>query len=261
MSIKLVVLDWAGTAVDYGCFAPVGAFDKAFRECGIEPTVDEIRAPMGMLKREHIRTMLGMPRLNAQWVKLYGADPDDAAVERVYSFFEKSLMASLSDYAAPKPDTLDAVAQLRAMGLHIGSTTGYTDAMMDVVVRRAAQQGYAPDAWFSPDAVSGLGRPYPYMIFENMRHFEIASVDEVVKVGDTVADIREGKQAGVRSLGVLEGSSVMGLSQEEYEALSADERAAALAAAREKMLKAGADDVLLNLSELPGWIERSEEVK
>ncbi len=258
MSIKLVVLDWAGTAVDYGCFAPVGAFDKAFRECGIEPTVDEIRAPMGMLKREHIRTMLDMPRLKAQWVRLYTDAPDDAAVERVYSCFERSLMTSLSDYAALKPDTLDAVARLCSMGLHIGSTTGYTDAMMEVVVRRAAQQGYAPDAWFSPDAVGGLGRPYPYMIYENMRRFEIASVDEVVKVGDTVADIREGKQAGVRSLGVLEGSSVMGLSQEEYGALTPDERAAALADARDRLMNAGADGVLTNLSELPGWIERCE---
>ena len=33
------------------------------------------------------------------------------------------------------------------------------------------------------------------------------SVQAVVKVGDTVSDIREGRNAGVRSLGVLEGSS------------------------------------------------------
>lgn len=39
----------------------------------------------------------------------------------------------------------------------------------------------------------------------------VPSVQTVIKVGDTVSDIREGKNAGVRSLGVLEGSSVMGM--------------------------------------------------
>lgn len=48
--------------MDYGCFAPVNAFALAFQKFGITPTVEEIRAPMGMLKRDHIRTMLGHAR-------------------------------------------------------------------------------------------------------------------------------------------------------------------------------------------------------
>ena len=34
--IKCVIMDWAGTAVDYGCFAPVAAFIEAFAEKGIK---------------------------------------------------------------------------------------------------------------------------------------------------------------------------------------------------------------------------------
>lgn len=64
------------------------------------------------------------------------------------------------------------------------------------------------------------------MIYANMAKFQIASVEQVVKVGDTVADIQEGKHAGVLSLGVLEGSSVMGYTQAEYEALPQAERQA-----------------------------------
>ena len=258
MKTKLVILDWAGTAVDYGCFAPVNAFALAFQSVGLEPTVDEIREPMGMLKRDHIRMMLSMERLKAQWIEKYGSEPDDAAVEKIYGVFEDSLMKSLNDYATPKPGTLEAVAKLREMGIHIGSTTGYTDAMMEVVTNGARKQGYEPDAWFSPDAVEGMGRPYPYMIYENMRHFQIASTDEVIKVGDTVSDIKEGKNAGVKSLGVLEGSSALGLSQEEYGALSLTEKESVLDKARKKLLMAGADAVLLNLEELPGWIEENE---
>ncbi len=255
MRTKLVILDWAGTTVDYGCFAPVKAFDRAFRAWGVEATEEEIRKPMGLLKRDHIRTMLQMPSLRDQWIKQQGREPDESSVQAVYEIFEGTLMESLEEYASPKPDTLEGVGRLREMGLQIGSTTGYTDAMMEVVTRRAAQEGYAPDVWYSPDGVGGLGRPYPYMIYENMRHFRLASVEEVIKVGDTASDIREGKQAGVISLGVLEGSSVLGMTQEEYEALTLVERQVALDQGRKILLQAGADDVLLNLRDLPAWIE------
>ncbi len=62
-NIEAVIFDWAGTTVDYGCFAPVKAFAEVFRQAGIEPTMDEVREPMGMLKRDHIKTMLEMPRI------------------------------------------------------------------------------------------------------------------------------------------------------------------------------------------------------
>ena len=167
MNTKLIILDWAGTAVDYGCFAPVGAL--AFWSAGLEPIEEEIRQPMGMLKKDHIRTMLAMPRLHEQWTEKYGAETDEAAVETIYGAFEDSLMRSLEQYAAPKPGVVETVAKLREMGLKIGSTTGYTDKMMAVVTENAAKQGYAPDAWFSPDSVDGMGRPNSYMIFANMR--------------------------------------------------------------------------------------------
>ena len=48
---KAVILDWAGTTVDYGCFAPVQAFVEVFKHFGIAPTMDEVREPMGMLKK------------------------------------------------------------------------------------------------------------------------------------------------------------------------------------------------------------------
>ena len=48
--IEAVIFDWAGTTVDYGCFAPVQAFVEVFKHFGIEPTMDEVREPMGMLR-------------------------------------------------------------------------------------------------------------------------------------------------------------------------------------------------------------------
>ena len=230
--IKGIIFDWAGTTVDYGCFAPVQAFAEVFRHFGIEPTSQEVREPMGMLKIDHIRTMLRMPRISALWEEKYGRKPEEKDVKELFGLFE------------------DTVTALREKGIAIGSTTGYTDKMMAIVAPEAAKRGYAPDVWFSPDSVNQKGRPYPYMIFRNMEALGLSDVRGVLKVGDTVSDIREGKNAGVTTFGVVIGSSEMGLSREEYESLSEEEQKQRCEQVAEKFLAAGADRAILNLEDL-----------
>ncbi len=248
--IEAVIFDWAGTTVDYGCFAPVYAFQEAFAEAGIDVTMDEVRGPMGMLKKDHIRTMLNMERIRGVWKETYGREPEEKDVDAIYARFEPKLFEILSRFTTPKPHVLETVEQLRSRGIKIGSTTGYTDEMMKVVTAGAREQGYEPDVFYSPDSVEHMGRPYPYMIFKNMQALKVTSVNAVVKVGDTVSDILEGVNAGVMTVGVLEGSSVLGLSEEEFLALSPEERESALEAGRKKFLEAGADSVITNMSEL-----------
>lgn len=252
--IEAVVFDWAGTTVDYGCFAPVQAFVEAFRHFGIEVTMDETRKPMGMLKRDHIRTMLSMERISAEWQRITGRLANHEDIEAVYAQFEPNLFSILHQFAVPKPHVVETVDKLRRMGVKIGSTTGYTDAMMAVIIPEAAKRGYTPDCWFSPDSVGGKGRPYPYMMFENMKALGVSDVKNVVKVGDTVSDIQEGIHCGAWSVGVIEGSSEMGLSQEEYTAFSEDARENACRKTEDIFRKAGAHFVVCNLSELPQLI-------
>lgn len=248
--IEAVIFDWAGTTVDYGCFAPVQAFAEVFRQAGIEPTAEEVREPMGMLKRDHIKTMLAMPRIRGLWTEKYESEPQEEDIDRLYHSFEENLMRILHKFAEPKPYVLDTVAKLREMGIKIGSTTGYTDEMMAVVVQKAKEAGYGPDVWFSPNSVGNAGRPYPYMIFKNMEVLKVSSVENVVKVGDTVSDIKEGKNAGVFTIGVIEGSSEMGLSQDEYEKMSEDERDRLAGEVTRRFMDAGADAVIMNMGEL-----------
>ena len=75
--IKAVIFDWAGTTVDFGCFAPVAAFMESFKKHDIEVTEEETRKPMGMLKIDHIRTMLKMSRIAALWQEKYGREAND----------------------------------------------------------------------------------------------------------------------------------------------------------------------------------------
>lgn len=252
--IEAVIFDWAGTAVDYGCFAPVQAFREAFAHYDVPVTMEETRKPMGMLKRDHIRTMMKMERIAAEWKRVHGREATEEDVEAVYAQFEPKLFFILENYSSPKPFVLETVDTLRKMGIKIGSSTGYTDAMMDIVVKGAAKEGYSPDFWISPDCVGGKGRPYPYMIFENMKVLGVSSVKNVVKVGDTVSDIREGVSAGVWSVGVIEGSSELGLTQEEFEQMSPEQKEKECCRVEQVFRKAGADFVIDNLSQLPALI-------
>lgn len=253
-NIKAVILDWAGTTVDYGCFAPVQAFVEVFREYGVEPTMEEVREPMGMLKIDHIRTMLAMPRIRQCWIEKYGKEPGEEEAQQLFSIFEEKLLSILHQYAEPKPGVAEAVKKMREKGIRIGSTTGYTDKMMEIIVPLAKEKGYEPETWFSPDSTGQKGRPYPYMIFRNMEALGIDAVQHVLKVGDTVSDIKEGKAAGVWSAGVVIGSSEMGLTQEEYESLTPEEQEKICRETAEKFKEAGADQVFNTLNDVADYI-------
>ncbi|MDK6369336.1 MULTISPECIES: phosphonoacetaldehyde hydrolase [Aerococcus] len=254
--IKLLICDWAGTTVDYGCFAPIQALKLAFDKADIPVNDEELRQPMGMGKKDHIRTMLDMPRIQEAWTEAYGKASTESDVETIYANFNAAILETLKapEYAEPKPGVVEGIEKLRQAGLHIGATTGYTAEMMELVEPAAADQGYAPDYSVTSEAVGQLGRPYPYMIFANMAHFEIESVDQVIKIGDTLTDIKEGQHAGVLSCAVIEGSSEMALSQEEFEALSANEQDQLKEQIRQKLLEAGADQVFDRFEDLVAYL-------
>lgn len=254
--IEAVIFDWAGTTVDYGSFAPVQAFIEAFRDFGITPTVAEVREPMGMLKWDHIHTMIQMPRITEAWKKVHGRMWEKSDVDAIYERSETAIFGILDQFSTPKPFVLETVKELRKRGIKIGSTTGYTDEMMNIVVPAAKKQGYAPDAWFTPNSVNNMGRPYPFMVFRNLEMLKISSVNAAIKVGDTIADIKEGKSAGMISVGIIEGSSVMGYSQEEYEALTPEQKARECQRVRAVYEACGADFVINNMSELCSLIDQ-----
>ena len=66
-----------------------------------------------------------------------------------------------------------------------------------------------------------------------------------------MSDIKEGVAAGVISIGVAEGSSEMGLSETEYEALSPAEKDAACERVAGTFRAVDATAVIRNFSELP----------
>ncbi|MDO5389438.1 MAG: phosphonoacetaldehyde hydrolase, partial [Clostridia bacterium] len=83
----------------------------------------------------------------------------------------------------------------------------------------------------------------------------------VIKVGDTVNDIKEGINAGVTTIGVVDGSSEMGLSFTEFDSLSEDDKKIARKKVSDKFKKAGAHYIINNFSTLPYIIAQIENKK
>ncbi|MCL1913397.1 MAG: 2-aminoethylphosphonate--pyruvate transaminase [Eubacteriaceae bacterium] len=237
--IKAVIFDWAGTTIDYGCFAPIKGFIEGFKSIGIEITNEMARKPMGLSKIDHTREIAGMlpePILESQ-------------VLEAYKVFEETLFANIGQHCDIKDYVVETVAALRGQGIKIGSTTGYTAAMMEQVLPKAAAQGYSPDFCIAPDQTA-KGRPYPYMIWNNLIQFGISDPREAVKVGDTTADIEEGKNAGCWTVGIIVGSSELGLTRDEVASLSESGLDSRKAAVRAAYYKAGADYIIDEIDEL-----------
>lgn len=249
MKFKAVVFDWAGTTIDYGCFSPLGAFVEAFKSYGLDISIEEAREPMGMLKLDHTKALLDLPRVREQFRSHYNRDVEEKDICALYECFEKSVFSTLKDYVKLNPYVRESIESLRARGLKIGSTTGYTKAMMDIILPLAKDQGYIPDFCIASDEL-GYGRPYPYMMYENARKLGIYPMSAIVKVGDTIVDMQEGKNAGCACIGVVLGSSLLGLSQSEVASLPKEELQARKNAVRVQLYEAGADRVIDDFSEL-----------
>ena len=238
-TIEAVIFDWAGTTVDYGCFAPVNGFIEGFKSIGIDIASEMARKPMGLPKIDHTRAIAAMlPK-----------PISEKRILKAYEIFEETLFADIERHCDIKDYVLETVAALREKGIKIGSTTGYTSAMMERVLPKAAEQGYSPDFCIAPDQTV-KGRPYPYMIWNNLIHFGISDPRAVVKVGDTAADIAEGKNADCWTVGVIMGSSELGLSREEVAAVSEEKLQYLKAAVRATYYKAGADYIIDDMNEL-----------
>lgn len=251
------MLDWAGTMVDYGSRAPVQAFMAALARHRIDVTIDQAREPMGKAKRDHIASILAMPSIAAQWRDRHGRDYSEGDIDRIYVDFQTLQFDCLAEHSHVIPGAAEVVARCRQRGLKIGSSTGYTRAMMEVVMAQAKAQGYVADVMLCADDVAH-GRPAPWLIFEGMRLMNIYPPAAVVTVDDTTVGVEAGRNAGTWSVGIALTGNEVGLSEKEVARLSPAELNQRLIRARQRLLEAGAHLVIDSIAELPAVIDELE---
>ena len=170
--VRLVVLDWAGTTVDYGSQAPVVAFVDVFRRRGVLLSLEQARQPMGLDKRQHIQAICQQAQVVELWRQVHGRPPTEADIETLYTDFQLTLIERLADFADLIPGTLETIAALRRQGIAIGSTTGYFSQAMELLKGEAAQRGFTADCIVCADQVRA-GRPEPWMVLQNMGLLDI----------------------------------------------------------------------------------------
>jgi phosphonoacetaldehyde hydrolase len=225
-----VILDWAGTMVDSGCCAPVTAMRRVLARHGCSLADPAIRQGMGRAKKEHLRVLLA-------------TCGEEAATEEIYPELEHEIFGELQGHAGLIPGAREFAQGLIERGIKIGTTTGYTRAMMTVLAEAAARQGYSPDIIITPDEVPA-GRPAPYMIYANALKLGIWPLWQCVKIGDTPDDIAEGRNAGLWTVAVALSGNSFGLSLAQAKTLTENERQDKAQAARTLLSDAGADYVI-----------------
>jgi phosphonoacetaldehyde hydrolase len=237
--VQAVILDWAGTAVDFGCMGPAAVFVDVFQKFRVAVSTAEARRFMGLMKKDHIRAMCSLPRIAAAWQAVHGRAPAEADVDALYAETEPMMIAAISRHADPIPGLIEFVEGLRRKGIALGSSTGYTRPMMEVLVPEAARQGYRPDAVVCSSDVPA-GRPHPWMCYLNAVQLKVYPLEAMVKIGDTVSDIEEGLNAGMWTVGITKSGNEVGLTQDEIARLAPADLAGRLKAAEESLKAAGA---------------------
>jgi len=223
--LQAAILDWAGTVVDFGSFAPTQIFVEAFAEFDVQVSIEEARGPMGMGKWDHIRTLCNMPEIAERYRARFGRLPSDADVTAIYERFMPLQIEKIAEHSALIPGALETIANLRQQGIKIGSCSGYPKQVMDKVVELAATNGYVADHVVATDEVPN-GRPWPAQALANVIALGISDVAACVKVDDTWPGILEGRSAGMWTVALTMSGNALGLTYAEYQALPAERRAA-----------------------------------
>ena len=252
--LKGVILDWAGTTLDYGCFAPAVVFVEVYKRQRTPITIEQAREPMGAHKRVHIQKISKIEPVAALWEKVHGKTCTEEDIDAMFKEFIPLQLACLKDYAALIPGTVEAVKDFRRRGLKIGSTTGFTEEMMNILLVEAKRQGYEPDSSFCATMVPA-GRPEPWMCLQNAMKLQVFPMEAWVKVGDTLPDIDEGLNAGMWTIGLAKTGNEVGLTEEQVNALPANVREAKLARAYQRMAQRGAHYVVDGISDVPPLLD------
>ena len=248
-AFDLVIFDWAGTMVDFGCRAPIQALVGAFGLRGVALDEAVARRDMGKAKADHVRALLAVPEVAAAWSGATGAAPVAADVAALMGDLEPMMREAAERASELIPGAARTAAALRAAGVRVASSTGYTREMMGPVLIRAAAQGYAPEHLVCANETP-QGRPSPLMIYKACAELGVWPLSRVVKVDDAEAGVAEGRAAGCFTVGVAASGNAVGLSRAALAALDPADREGRLTSARAALKAAGADVVIDTVADL-----------
>lgn len=222
--VQAVILDWSGTTADAYVVAPAVVFVEVFKRQNVEISMAEARGPMGLRKDLHIKALTEVDEIKERWKRIHGEYPDQTDVDKMFEDFVPIQLDCLRQYTGLLPGVSEVVQRLQKQGIKIGSTTGFTRPMVDILEEEAAKQGYRPDASVAGDEVINGARPSPHMVYKNLDMLNITPIQSVIKVDDTASGVGEAVNAGCWGVGVSRYSNYMDIdAPEDAEKLSEGE--------------------------------------
>ena len=192
MSIKLVVFDMAGTTVkDENKVTQT--FKNALKKHGYDVPDHIINPLMGYKKIVAITKMLHLYEADALKITPYLIDQiHETFVTLMIEYYQQA------DFLEALPNAESTLLALKKAGIQIGINTGFSKDIAEVIIKRLEwREKGVFDYLVCSDEVAE-GRPNPGMINRLRQLASISEADEVVKVGDTEVDIREGQNAGCK---------------------------------------------------------------
>lgn len=191
--MKAVLFDMIGTTIKTS--APdyiVDCFKKSFAAVDIQPDESLIKSSRGKDKMIMIKEMLAHKQQ-----PMHLAEP-------IYQSFKKILKKSLNFFSEMEGAS-EAIGFLKQKKVLIGIGSGLPEDLFTAVYNHLGWRKYHFD-YTGISETLGKGRPDPVMIFDMMQKLNMTDKNEFLKVGDTVADIQEGKNAGVKTAVLLSGT-------------------------------------------------------
>jgi phosphonoacetaldehyde hydrolase len=250
-NIEAIILDWAGTVVDYGSVAPTTIFVEAFKQAyEFEISLSEARIPMGMGKWDHIATLGKLESVASRWHSQFGRAMSEADIDHIYQTFMPLQKAKVADRAMPIPGALEVINRLKQQNIKVGSCSGYPRQVMEVLVSAAADYGYQPDHWVASDDIKAGSRPGPWMALENVNALGIKKVANCIKIDDSAPGIEEGLNAGMWTIGLALSGNAVGLTEQEWQACSAEQKQQLTRQAYHSLYSAGAHFVVDSLADI-----------
>lgn len=204
-SKKLVVFDLAGTLIDKGSICPIIALKKAFDKNNVR--VSDVKDGMGLNKLDHIKYLLDK-----------STNKDSCLTQKIYEDFKSLILEVLSDKenVSPIANSRMVIDALHSSNINVAITTGYNYSQASTALKTSGlllldeihlTHGTYDNTKCNNNTIPIItssnvsrGRPYPYMIFKAMDIFDIKNVKNVLKVGDTEADMEAAKNAGVSAV-------------------------------------------------------------
>jgi len=194
--IALAVLDMAGTTVsddgvvEAAFVAALGSVGIGADHPALAGDLAYVRATMGRSKIEVFRELIG----------------DEDGAQRANRAFEAAVdeaVAAGAVHALPGAEA--ALAELRADGVAVCLTTGFSASTRDLIVAHLGWAGLV-DLVLAPEP-GVRGRPHPDLVLTAVLRLGVDDVRAVAVAGDTANDLLAGWRAGASIVaGVLTGA-------------------------------------------------------